>query len=102
MQRAVLPSPDAHSQLQALQAIQTPDAFVIHVPSFSSQQNADPQITKPRPSVSEITDPKPQSGLVPRRTASIPSRSAEVSEPTRPAAGDLKRLHEPPDQLFTA
>ena len=59
VQRDVLPSTDAHPQLEPLEAIQSTDALLVHWPAFAAQQHPDAQEAEPGPGVGELTDPAP-------------------------------------------
>jgi hypothetical protein len=60
MQRDVLPSPDAHAELQPIQAIQSSDALPIDEPAFPPQQHPNPLIPKPRAGMRQISNAEPE------------------------------------------
>ena len=99
VQRDVLPSPDAHPQLQPLEAIQPTDALPIHHPAFSTQEHPDAQEPESRPGVRELADPHPQRGLVLRAAAAIPRRPTELRQMTGPHAADGEGHLDPAGQL---
>lgn len=60
MQRDMLPTPHPHPQLEPIEPVQSAHPFPIHEPAFAPQQHPDPQIPKPRPSMSKIPNAEPQ------------------------------------------
>jgi hypothetical protein len=102
MECDVLPPPHPHAQLQAIEPVQSSDAFPIHQPAFATQQHQDPQIPKPGPGMGQIANAHPQRGLILRSASSIPDGATELGQPTGPQATDLKRPVKPGGQFSTA
>jgi len=102
MECDVLASPHPHAQLQAIESVQSSDAFPIHQPAFPTQQHPDPQILKPGPGMSQITNAHPQRGLILRAASSIPGGATELGQPTGPHATDLKGAVKPGGQFSAA
>jgi len=98
----VLASPHPHAQLQAIESVQSSDAFPIHHPVFPTQQHPDPQIPKPGPGISQIANAHPQRGLILRAASSIPGGATELGQPTGPHATDLKGAVKPGGRLSAA
>ena len=84
MQGDMLPSPDPHQQPEAIEAIQSTDAFPIDRPAFTTQQHPDSQIAKSGSGIGEIPNPYPQGGLIFGPTPSIPGGASELRQPTGP------------------
>jgi hypothetical protein len=82
VQTHVFASAHPHPQLQALQAVQPPDALAIHRPSLAPKHHRDPLIAKPRSGVRQVTNPQSQRTLITRRTLAIPRRPRELRELT--------------------
>ena len=78
MQRDVLPSPDAHAELQPIQAIQSSDSLAIHQPALSPQQHPDPLIAELRSGMGQIPNAEPEGRLIFRAAASIPGGSPKL------------------------
>ena len=102
MQRDVLPPPDAHTELQTIQAIQASDALPIDPPTLTPQQHPDPHVSKPRPGMRQIPNPEPEGRLVLGATCSIPRGPSELGEPTGPRTTHLKRPVKPLGQFAAA
>ena len=102
MQRDVLAPPHPHPQLQPFQAVETTHSFLIHGPSFSSEQHPDPRVAKARTGVSELAYPQLPRSLVTGRAASIPCRPAELSEVAGPLHLDAVGRLKPGGQLAPA
>ena len=95
-------SADAHTELQAFEAIQPSDALPIHQPPLSSQQHPDTQEAEPRSRMRELADPQPQRSLIPGRALAIPGRAAELGQMTGPLHADAVRGLKPRSQLASA
>ena len=102
MQRDVLPSADAHPQLQAFQPIQPSHTFSIYHPPLASQQHPDPQKAKPRPRVCELADAQPQRPLIAGVALAIPRRATELRQLTGPQHADAVGGQKPRGQLTSA
>jgi hypothetical protein len=57
----------AHAELQALEAIQPPQALLVNVPALTAEQHPDAQKPEPWPHVRNFPDPMSQRCLVRRR-----------------------------------
>ena len=102
MQRDVLPSPDAHAELQPIQAIQSSDSLAIHQPALSPQQHPDPQVAKPRSGMGQIPNAEPEGRLIFRPAPPIPGGPTELSQTTGPRTTHLKRPVKPLGQFPAA
>jgi hypothetical protein len=87
----MLPSSHPHTQLQAIEPVQSSDALPIHRPAFPTQEHPDAQILKPRARMGQIANADPQRGLILRSAASIPRRPPKLRQAAGPQATDLKR-----------
>ena len=74
MQRDMFPTPHAHPQLQAFEAIESPHALRVHGPAVTAQQDPDAQEPEAWPRVREFADTEAQRRLILRSTLSIPGR----------------------------
>ncbi len=95
MECDVLASPDPHTQLQAIESVQSSDALPIHRPAFTPQEHPNAQISKPGSRVSEIANPYPECRLILGPTPSIPGRSTELGQPAGPRTPYLKHRLKP-------
>jgi hypothetical protein len=102
VQRDMLPPSHPHTQLQAIESVQSSDALPIHQPAFPTQQHPDPQIPKPGPGMGQIANPYPERRLIRGPTPSIPRRSPKLRQAAGPQATDLKRPVKPGSQFSTA
>ena len=102
MQRDVLPPPDPHPQLQALQPIEPSHPFPIHPPAFATQEHPNAQRSKSRARMGQIANAYPQGGLIRGSTPPVPGGPTELCEATGPQATDLKRPLKPGGQFSTA
>ena len=102
MQRDVFPSPDAHTELQPIQAIQSSDAFAIDPPPLTPEQHPDPQVAKPRPRTRQIANTELEGRLIFGATCSIPRGPSELGESTGPRTAHLKRPVKPLGQFPAA
>ena len=94
MQCDMFPTPHAHPQLQAFEAIESPHALLVHGPAVTAQQDPDAQEPEAWPRVRELADTEaydvgpvtrsiarpsstmtPSSGGQPLTTANSPSAS---------------------------
>jgi len=98
----MFPSPNPHTQLQAIESVESADPLAIHPPAFAAQQHPDPQIPKPRSRVGEISNPYPQRRVIRGPTPPIPGGPTELREATGPQATDLKGALEPRGQFPAA
>ena len=102
MQRDVLASPDPHTQLQAIESVQSSHALPIHLPAFATQEHPNAQRTKSRARRGQIANAYPQGGLIRGSTPPVPGGPTELCEATGPQATDLKRPLKPGGQFSTA
>jgi hypothetical protein len=56
----MFPSPNPHTQLQAIKSVEAADPLAIHSPAFTPQQHPDPQVPEPRPGMGEIPNAEPE------------------------------------------
>jgi len=102
MECDVLASPHPHAQLQAIESVQSSDAFPIHPPAFATQEHPNAQRPKSRARMGQIANTYPQGGLILRVASSIPGGATELGQPTGPHATDLKGAVKPGGQFSAA
>ena len=102
MQRNMLPPPDPHAKLQALQSIESSNSFPIYQPAFATQEHPDAQVPKTRARMGQISNAHPQCRLILGATASIPRGSTELGESTGPRTTHRERPVKPLGQLSAA
>jgi hypothetical protein len=102
VQRHVLATPDAHPELQAVEAVQPSYPFPIHHPALPAQQHPDAIEPESRPRVRELLDAHPQCELLITPRPAVPGRSAELRQVTGPLHANAIRGHEPAGQLASA